>query len=144
MKSPSVPPAPWAESFRVDRRQADRMHTGFEIDLFEGILRVDRNHLGALHGLGCACTRAGEHERALAADERFTALCPDNPVAHYNRACSLANLRRIEEALGALERAVTLGYRDFRHIDHDPDLANVRRDPRYHKMLLRLRKSRSG
>ena len=144
MKSPSVPPPPWQESIRVDRRLAERMHTRFEVDLFEGMLAIDRNHLGALHGLGCAYTRSGDHSKALAADLRFSTLCPENPVAHYNLACSLANLRRIEEALEALERAVRLGYRDFRHIDHDPDLANVRRDPRYHKMLLRLRKSRSG
>ena len=39
------------------------------------------------------------------------------------------------EALDALGKAMELGYRDIPHLMSDPDLAAVRRDPRFKRLL---------
>ncbi len=103
----------------------------FEIAFYEGLLRRRPDFLQVLIVLAELYTRRSRHEEALRLDERLAALRPDDPVIHYNLACSRALLGRVEEALDALRRAVRLGYDDFDHMDKDPDLASLRRDPRY-------------
>jgi hypothetical protein len=49
-------------------------------------------------------------------------------------------LNRLDEAFGALERAIQLGYDDARWMEEDPDLANVRGDRRFTETLARLPK----
>ena len=41
----------------------------------------------------------------------------------------------MDEAIEALERAVGFGYGDFGYIQRDPDLANVRSDPRFVSLM---------
>ena len=60
---------------------------------------------------------------------------PNDPLAHYNLACSYALLKRGEQALKILRRAVELGYRDFRYMREDRDLDAVRNDPRFRQLL---------
>ena len=92
-----------------------------------------------LESLGNAYTRCGRIEDGLAVDRRLVAIIPKSPIAHYNLACSLSLLGKIDEAIESLEHAVRLGYNDFDYLEHDPDLANVRRDGRY-RSLIRARK----
>jgi hypothetical protein len=54
----------------------------------------------------------------------------------YNLGCSLALLNRRAEALDALTRAVSLGYRDHRWMSEDSDLRSLREDQQF-KALLR-------
>jgi hypothetical protein len=56
-------------------------------------------------------------------------------LAHYNRACSYALLKRPEQSLATLRRAVELGYRDFRFMREDRDLEIIRDDPRFRQLL---------
>jgi hypothetical protein len=43
-----------------------------------------------------------------------------------------------ESALDSLERAVSLGFRDRRSAEQDPDLASLRQDARFNKLMARL------
>ncbi len=43
----------------------------------------------------------------------------------------------IDPAFEALSRAVDLGYHHFRHMVRDPDLASLRGDPRFARILRR-------
>lgn len=64
---------------------------------------------------------------------------PNDPLAHYNLACSLALAGQTEPALDALENAIRSGFRDAAHIQADSDLHSLRALPRFEALLRRLR-----
>ena len=71
----------------------------------------------------------------IEADRRLVRLRPNDPITHYNLACSHALLRQTEAAIAALESSLKLGYRDFEHMLSDPDLEHMREDARFLSML---------
>jgi len=114
----------------------------FEISFFEGIARRDPKNIDALQILGDAYTKAGHWETGLRIDQRLAKLCADNPIVFYNLACSYALLKQINRAFAALRNAITLGYKDVRWLKKDPDLANLRDDPRFTALCKLLAKPR--
>ena len=80
----------------------------------------------------------GKPARALAAAEKAVALAPEDPNVRYNLACSLALLGRTELALSELERAHELGYDDAAHMLADADLASLRSEARFRRLVQRL------
>jgi Flp pilus assembly protein TadD len=110
----------------------------FEVQFFEElVLRAPCNE-EALMILGNTYTRRGDYEKGLSVDRRLVRLRPADPTVYYNLACSYCLLSQVDESFAALERAISLGYRDVAHMSKDPDLANLRSDPRYRKLLGRL------
>ena len=65
---------------------------------------------------------------------------PNNYLAHYNLACAYALLGLKEEALQHLEKAVENGYDDPDHMSADKDLKSLRDEPRFKRLLDRLRR----
>jgi hypothetical protein len=57
----------------------------------------------------------------------------------YNRACAVARLGRKSEALGLLEAAVAGGYREFGWIPRDEDLATLRAEPQFQRVVAKAR-----
>ncbi|GIW73036.1 MAG: hypothetical protein KatS3mg102_2578 [Planctomycetota bacterium] len=110
----------------LSAEQRSALDTAFQIGFYEAVLRSEPEHLEALHALGHLYTAVGRHEDGLRIDEQLVRLTPQEPVVHYNLACSLALLGRTEQALQALARAIALGYRDADHMIADPDLASLR------------------
>ena len=63
-------------------------------------------------------------------------LLPDDPVWHFNLACSLAYFaKREEEACDELEKAIDLGFRDRKRIEGDSDLKRLHELPRFKELL---------
>ena len=60
----------------------------FEISFLEGVLKHRPNYIDALAPLAEAYTRRGFFEKGLEIDKRLAFLCQDDPVVHYNLACS--------------------------------------------------------
>ena len=58
----------------------------------------------------------------------------DDVDVWYNLACSCSLLGQVDGALEALKQAIKCGYREWHWMDNDPDLANVRADPRYKEL----------
>ena len=112
-----------------------RDDSNFEIGFFEKLVADDPNFINALIPLAELYTRKGLDEKALELDLRISKLRPQDDIAHYNLACSLALAGRKEEALKALKRAADLGYTDFRHMKKDPDLQSLREDPRFQAIV---------
>lgn len=77
----------------------------------------------------------GEPERALDWAGRALAMDPKEPLTLYNVACVYALLKRTNDALDALERAVVNGYSDREWMRHDPDLASLRSQPRFEALV---------
>ncbi len=128
----------------VDDSLADRLFLQFEIELCEAMLRTHPDHVVALLIVGHLFTRTGRHEQALQTDQRLTRLLPADPTVRYNLACSHSNLEQIPEALSALDEAIQLGYRDFDFLAVDPDLENLRKDPRFALFLEEQRRRIAG
>ena len=110
----------------------DRM---FEVLFLEGILPELPEWTELLTVLAEGYTAVGQYEKGLELDRRLARLKPRSPVVHYNLACSLSLVGAADESLEALVRAIHLGYNDFDHMRVDPDLENVRRDPRFEMIL---------
>lgn len=103
----------------------------FEIGFYEGLLKERPDYAQALNALGDAYTKRGFYEKGLKIDKRLAQLKPDDPVVFYNLSCSLSLLGLIDEAAGTLKKAIKLGYNDFRWLEKDPDLENLRKSPEY-------------
>lgn len=117
----------------------DRIGLEFLADFLEVEVARHAENLGAWTDLGHLCTRLGRHERALEVDRELARRLPDDETVHYNLACSLALLGRVDEALSALGRAVELGYADADHLEADEDLGALRGDERFTALVQKLR-----
>ncbi|MGE5279983.1 MAG: TPR end-of-group domain-containing protein [Deltaproteobacteria bacterium] len=105
---------------------------------YEALLCRRPRYIDALIVLGEIYTRKGLFAKGLEVDRRLADLKPDNPIVHYNLACSLSLLGDITAALEAIKKAVRLGYNDFQYMNRDPDLRNLRRDERFGKFFRQL------
>jgi tetratricopeptide (TPR) repeat protein len=77
-----------------------------------------------------------ERYDASAADfARLAAARPDDFTALYNLACVRARQGRGSEALRWLEKAFAAGWSDLAHTAADPDLAALRLDPTFQRLL---------
>jgi len=78
--------------------------------------------------------RERDHAAALATARDAVAVHAELPALWYN----LAGLEQLhghtDRAVAALDRAVLLGFDDFRHADRDEDLGDLRDHPRYHQL----------
>src|SRR5262249_43644805 len=116
-------------------RLVDQSQSDFEIDFFAAVLDRRPDYVDVLRVLGNLLTLKGRYTDGLQVDKRLVQLRPADPPAHYNLACSSALLKRPEQALKPLRRAVELGYRDFRYMKEDRDLDSIRHDPRFRQLL---------
>lgn len=124
----------------LSTRSDERKQIDFEIDFFGGILQRNPNYVDVLRVLGHLLTLKGRYADGLQVDRRLVQLRPSDALAHYNLACSYALLKRADQAIKTLRRAVELGYRDFRFMREDSDLDILRHDPRFRQLLREFEK----
>ena len=116
-------------------RPAEQSQLDFELEFFGAILARQPDYIDVLRVMGNNLTLKGRYAQGLQIDKRLIQLRPNDPLAHYNLACSYALLKRPEQSLKTLRRAVELGYRDFRYMKEDRDLDSIRHDPRFRQLL---------
>jgi tetratricopeptide (TPR) repeat protein len=121
---------------KVSLRGPDQGQLDFELTFFAGVLERVPDYVDVLRIVGNLLTLKGRFAEGLRIDQRLVRLRPDDPLAHYNLACSYALLNRADQSLRTLRRAVELGYRDFRYMREDHDLDSIRDDPRFRALLL--------
>ena len=119
----------------MPRRSKSEELLEFEIVFYEKLLRAYPDFVDVLIPLGNAYTRRGLYDKGLEIDLRLAQLRGDDPLTWYNLACSYSLLNQVDEALGALRRAVELGYMDLSYLQKDPDLVNLRRSQKYRQFL---------
>src|SRR6516164_6467698 len=76
--------------------------------LYQSILAIQPRNSDALNLLGVIAGQMNDPERALELIDRAIKCSPRNAVAHSNKGRVLRDLRRYEEALKCLNRAVEL------------------------------------
>jgi len=128
---------PSKRSKKMTREQERNLD--IEIGFLEGVVRRDPGYIDALQILGDNYTRRGRFEDGLKVDEQLVRLRPGDALVHYNLACSCSLTGRFESAAVALNRALDLGYRDFKWLSKDPDLAKLRKHPLYKKIRARIK-----
>ena len=113
------------------------------IGFMEGIVKRDPGFVEALQLLGDDYTRRGQYVSGLKVDEQLSQLRPSDPFVQYNLACSYSLTGNFNQAIAALERALNLGYRDFKWLAQDPDLCDLREHPLYKSIRAKVRKMQS-
>jgi hypothetical protein len=116
-------------------RATDQTQIDFELEFFAGVLSRAADYVDVLRVMGNLLTLKGRFAEGLQVDRRLVQLRPSDPLAHYNLACSYALLKRADQSIKTLRRAVELGYRDYRYMREDHDLDSIRHDPRFRQLL---------
>jgi tetratricopeptide (TPR) repeat protein len=111
-----------------------------KIQFMEGLVRRDPNYVDALQILGDHYTQRGRFTEGLHVDEHLARLEPNNPTVFYNLACSYSLTDEFDRALFALDRAIELGYRDFKWLARDPDLKKLRAQPAFAEIKEKIRR----
>jgi tetratricopeptide (TPR) repeat protein len=114
---------------------AQEKQLDFELRFFESILATYPDYVDVLRVMSNNLTHKHRYREGLEIDRQLVRLRPLDSVAHYNLACSFALLRKADQALKALERAIELGYRDFQYMAQDKDLDSIRKDPRFQQII---------
>jgi tetratricopeptide (TPR) repeat protein len=127
-----------ARSKRLSRKEVRDLDT--KISFLEGIVKRDGDYVEALQVLGDHYTQRGRFEHSLKVDKQLSRLEPRNPLVFYNLACSHSLNSEFDLAAAALQKALTLGYRDFKWLARDPDLRLLRKHPLYRTIAARIRK----
>ena len=111
----------------------------------EGVRRAER--VLALNPVDCRALSLGANHlladgqtsRGLEWCQRALELYPDDMGALLNAACLRAKLGQKEAALELLERVFTRGWGKRDWIEHDPDYEILRGDPRFERLLAKLK-----
>jgi len=125
-------------SKRLSRKEVRTLD--IKISFLEGIVRRDSGFVEALQVLGDHYTQRGRYGDSLKVDLQLSRLEPRNPLVFYNLACSYSLNSDFDLAAAALERALSLGYRDFKWLARDPDLQRLRKHPLYRTIEAKIRR----
>jgi len=109
-----------------------------EIGFLQRLVQRDPKYIDALQILGDDYSRRGNLGMGLKIDEQLCSLCPNDPSAHYNLACSHSLTGQLDLAVASLERALDLGFEDIKSMAVDPDLNNIRHHPRFKSLQAKL------
>src|SRR5471032_2240783 len=134
---------PSKSSARKKPSRATQRDLDTKIQFIEGIVRRDPNYVDALQLLGDHYTQRGRFNEGLKVDERLANLDPENALVFYNLACSYSLTDQFDRAALALEKAVQLGYSDFKWLAKDPDLKKFRAQPAYSEIKEKIRRMKS-
>jgi hypothetical protein len=96
-----------------------------------------------LHDLSAALFRAGRDHECLRLCEELVERFHSQHGA-YNAACVMVRLQDRDAAFGWLERALALGANDRSFLTDDEDIAPLREDPRFSRLLARLDTGAAG
>src|SRR5213593_2749252 len=109
-----------------------------EISFMQGVVRRDPKFIEAWKVLGDAYSRRGKLDEGLKVDEQLARIQPDDPGVLYNLACSYSLAKNLEESVAVLSRAIAKGFNDFKWLLKDPDLLNVRKNPLFKKVWVKI------
>jgi tetratricopeptide (TPR) repeat protein len=134
---------PLKTSARKKPSRSSQRDLDTRIQFMEGIVRRDPNYVDALQLLGDHYTQRGRFNEGLNVDERLARLEPESPLVFYNLACSYSLTGQFERAAFALEKALSLGYKDFAWLAKDPDLKKFRAQPAYAEIKEQIRRMKN-
>lgn len=99
---------------------------------------------GAWHRLGYSLHISGKLEEALAAHLKAAELPQVRANGLYNAACASALLKRPDDAFRYLNEAIDAGMNNVPQLRNDSDLASLRSDPRWKKIVAKAGGATTG
>jgi len=105
----------------------------------ERLLALNPNDVRVLSLGSGALEEDGQHERALEWSRRALEVNPDDMSALICAACLMAKIGNKEESLVLLERLFGRGWGKRDWIDHDSDYDVLRDDPRFQRLIAKLK-----
>jgi tetratricopeptide (TPR) repeat protein len=135
-----MPEQPSPSNKLLTRKEARELDV--QISFLEGLVRRDPDCIETLQMLGDHYAQRGQPDHSLKVDQQLARLQPRNPLVFYNLACGLSLNGEVDRAVEALEKALALGYRDFKWLAKDPDLHQLRQHPFYRHIESKIRKMR--
>lgn len=126
------------------RTAAQRALQGQRFAEAEGPARklVEKSNLGSDWSLlGIVLHQEKKYDEALACHKKAAELGPGETTAvgSYNAACVYAIQGQADDAFAWLGKSLAAGFDDFGTIAADPDMDNLRKDPRFAKVLQRVK-----
>jgi len=107
-------------------------------DAYAEYLKTHPNDATAWLRLGYSQASTKQGAAADASLQKAIALGASSPLDFYNVASAYALLGQTDRALDALEHAVAAGFRDRALAERDEDLASLRGNARFQKLLARI------
>jgi tetratricopeptide (TPR) repeat protein len=134
---------PLKSSSRKKPSRATQRDLDTKIQFIEGIVRRDPDYVDALQLLGDHYTQRGRFTEGLKVDERLAQLDSENALVFYNLACSYSLTDQFDRTALALEKAIQLGYSDFKWLAKDPDLKKFRAQLAYDEIKEKIRRMKN-
>jgi adenylate cyclase len=105
----------------------------------ERVLALNPVDVRALSLGSCALFIDGQTARAMEWSRKSLELYPDDMSTLVNATCLRAKAGQKEEAINTFTRVVALGWGKRDWVEHDPDYDSLRDDPRFQRLLARLK-----
>jgi TolB-like protein/Tfp pilus assembly protein PilF len=120
--------------FSADMQQVADVAYRRAIEFAEGRLSVNSSDIDALSGAAYFYSRIGEKEKSVTRNDEALAAAPDNMYVHYNSALIHAHFGNQQDAIAALEKAVSLEYqRDL--LLTDPGFNSLQENPGFQRLV---------
>lgn len=103
-----------------------------------GLLQLDPANATARANLESVTRKKGidrQRQDQIGAALKAAEASPKDPRPAYDAALAYARLGDSDNAFAWLKRALNLGYDRLGYLSEDPDLASLRKDPRFTKLL---------
>ncbi len=97
----------------------------------ENFLDKQPDDPSAMNRLMTLYIQVEQFDNAIANAKKLAALDENDPYGWYDLGAVFAQAQMPDSAFHALDKAITLGWNDLRHLKNDPDLASLHSDPRW-------------
>ena len=111
--------------------------------LYTKALHHNKKFKEALINLSTAYMRTMVFEKALKTLQAGQSQFPQEPLFDYNFACYHSLRKDLVSGLFALKQAVKKGFKQFKRIENDPDLINLRQLEEYKKWMEKVSSERA-
>ena len=111
--------------------------------LYTKALHHNKKFKEALINLSTAYMRTMVFEKALKTLQAGQSQFPQEPLFDYNFACYHSLRKDLVSGLFALKEAVKKGFKQFKRIENDPDLINLRQLEEYKKWMEKVSSERA-
>ena len=109
------------------------------ISVFENHIELNPDDSRALYLGAGSFIMNGQIDKALEWLDRAVLLDPTETAVLYNAACIYSRLGNQEKAIDFFSRAIDSGFSSREWIKNDSDLDNIRVDPRFEEILLKIK-----